>query len=328
MIREIELPAFFERELFPAVDLAIDTAVEDMDEALGLTRSVLRQYLQVRRTKQSMRSLPLLVYGAQAGDPKPAIPIAAIHVLWYTAGRYLDNVTDGHVAEASAGLPSDEALMAAVLCLVSVPTEIIARMVLPSGTRDLLALDLARGCSSGMEGQLSEFHARPETVTPESVLGCYRNKTGSGYAMGAAMAARLAGAGPREVELWREFGHVFGSLRQLRNDQEDLASEHGVDLRNQVLTYLFTTLLARTDDPEPLLQLRKEAPESAQAHARLRESLLDPDLLRAYFREVDAVRDHAHRLLDELGGHEPFLGLLREFLDVSARPLPLFQSLL
>ncbi|GAA1716952.1 polyprenyl synthetase family protein [Fodinicola feengrottensis] len=330
MITELELPAIFQDELYPAIDLEIDSAVDRLDDSLGLTKKVLHQFLEVRRTKQVMRAVPLLIFGALTGDLRPAVPIAAVNILWYTAGRLIDNTTDGAVEEASAGLDVAEAMMAAILCLHSVPAEIIARLDLPASTLSLLAADLSYGSTSGVEGQLREFRATPETVRPVEVLRCYRRKTGGGYAMAGAMAARLAGADQPVAERWRDFGFTFGSLRQLRNDQEDLATGREEDLRNQVLTFLFASVLTRSTglDRGRLLALRAQAPLSAQARGQLRELLLTTENVCLYVQEIEKVRARAHGLLDSFGDRAPWLARLRDFVDVSARPLPLFQQIL
>lgn len=42
----------------------------------------------------------------------------------------------------------------------------------------------------------------------------------------------------------------------------------------------------------------------------------------SFEQDLHKFRDEAHRLLDELGGGEPYLSVMRDLADASARMLP------
>lgn len=138
-----------------------------------------------------------------------------------------------------------------------------------------------------------------------------------------AMAAELAGVEQGRAELWREFGNVFGILWQIFNDQEDILSGRDEDLLNGTVTYLLACALeeASPEATERVLGLHAAARNSARSRAELTDVLLTPAVLGRYEKDIDEFRAEAHRILDELGGDEAYVPVLRHLVDQSARML-------
>ncbi len=160
-------PAVTLSELYPAVDAQIDSALDDVGDGFEVTKQVLDSFLRAYPRKEAILSYPLLVHGAQVGDPRPAVPVSAIHVIWLTSARFLDDVADG--AASPVELRPDEALLAAIVCSHSLPTAVIAGQELPDRLRHLLMTDLAEGSLIGVEGQLREFE---QSLPRQTVSRC------------------------------------------------------------------------------------------------------------------------------------------------------------
>lgn len=314
-------------EVFPIVNSMIDLAVErleGLDGSLELVRNSLVRLLTVRQRKYAQLAFPLLVHGAALGDPLPAVPISAIHILWWTSAHFFDDFADGTYSDAAAELPLNSAIIAATLCGQALPIKIIEQLDIDAELRVRLSADVMDGWFAAAEGQLLDFRSNPRAVDCASVLRGYRGKTGGAYAMSAVMSARLAGADDATLDRWREFGFLVGALRQFLNDKEDLASGRDEDIANQILTYLFVKLLneATESERDRLVSLRAAAATSAEAHQELRQVLLDERLLCAYSEVIDGITSTAHQLLDSIGGHGGYLDELHELVDSSAQAVP------
>ncbi|MGW0082757.1 polyprenyl synthetase family protein [Streptomyces sp. NPDC003393] len=155
------------------------------------------------------------------------------------------------------------------------------------------------------------------------MIETYLGKSGGPFRMITVMAARLAGADEPRVELWREFGDVFGVLWQLFDDQADILSDRDEDLLNGTVTHLFACALeeAAPDATERVLALHGSARTSRHARAELSGLLRSPAVLRRFEKDIDECRDRTRRILDELGGHDEWLPVLRDLVDQSSRML-------
>ncbi|MEV6581630.1 polyprenyl synthetase family protein [Streptomyces sp. NPDC051582] len=268
--------------------------------------------------------LPMMVHAIETGDPGPAAPLAAVHLLWWTSACYLDDLTDGHGTTSSDSFSQDEAMLASVLSGTVLPIRIVRSLPVPAALQVALTAEIATGWAVGAEGQLIDLEADAAHATRNSVIETYRGKSGGPYSMITAMAALLAGASDERVELWREFGYIFGILWQLFNDQEDILTGRNEDLHNGTVTYLLTCALDDTTTPEAredILGRSTAARRCAQARAELGRVLLAPDVLDRYAADLDAFRGEAHRLLSVLGGDERHLPVMRHLVDHSARML-------
>ncbi|MEV0560558.1 class 1 isoprenoid biosynthesis enzyme [Dactylosporangium sp. NPDC050588] len=270
-----------------------------------------------------MIRLPLLVHAAESGDPGGGRPAAVVHVLWWAAARYLDDLADGG--------PFDPARCNAdILAALGVGSHLPARLLrearVPDATKVAAQAELSRGWLDGISGQLLDLAARPATATTASVLASYEGKTGAPYAMATAAAACLAGADPGRVDRWRDVGRRFGVLRQLTNDQRDLVTGRDEDLRNGAATFLVMLLLDGVPAAQRpgLLALHAAAATSADARAEFKALLTGPEHLRAYHGRVDAMVAEVHGALHALGGTPPYTSALHTLVDdaMLAFPLP------
>jgi heptaprenyl diphosphate synthase len=72
---------------------------------------------------------------------------------------------------------------------------------------------------------------------------------------------------------------------------------------------------------ERVLRLHADARDSHDARAELVDALLAPVVLGRYEDDINKFRGEAHRILDELGGEEPYLSVMRNLVDDSSRML-------
>ncbi|MEV0987048.1 polyprenyl synthetase family protein [Streptomyces sp. NPDC049949] len=314
------------RHVAQDIQAELEAAVSTLTPAsgAGAARNAVSRLLRHQKMRHPLSVLPMMVHAIETGNPGPAAPLAAVHVLWWTSACYLDDLADGHGTTASAGIGQDEALLASVLSGTVLPIRIIRSLPVPAEVRVALTAEVATGWAVGAEGQLTDIDADAEHATRKSVIETYRGKSGGPYSMITAMAAILAGASDERVELWREFGYVFGILWQLFNDQEDILTGRDEDLRNGTVTYLLTCALddaATPADRADILGRSVAARRCGQARAELGGLLLAPDVLGRYAADLDAFRVEAHRLLSVLGGDEHHLPVMRHLVDHSSRML-------
>jgi heptaprenyl diphosphate synthase len=271
--------------------------------------------------KYPLSVLPLLVHAAETGAPGPAVPLSAVHVLWWTSACYLDDLADsGHGGNIPDGLGADEALLASVLSGQALAIRVVQAQHIPDAMRNALTGEIVNCWIAAVEGQLRDLRGDLGRASRDSVVEAYRGKSGAPFGMITAMAAILAGAGQERTESWRAFGDVFGILWQLFNDQEDILSGRNEDLRNGTVTYLLACALheATPGTRERLLGLSAAARSSEQAGEELLAHLRAPAVLRRYEKDLSGFRDEAYRVLGELGGDEAYLPALRQLVDQSA----------
>jgi heptaprenyl diphosphate synthase len=269
-----------------------------------------------------MIRLPLLVHAAETGDPAGGRPAAVVHVLWWAAARYLDDLADGGPFDPSR---CNEGILAALGVGSHLPIRLVGEAGVPDATKVAALAELSRGWLDGISGQLLDYTARPDGATVASVLASYAGKTGAPYAMATAMAACLAGADPTRVERWRDVGRRFGVLRQLTNDQRDLVTGRDEDIRNGAATFLVMLLLdgVPTAQRPALLALYASAATSAAARDEFKELLTAPEHLRGYHDRVEGMLAEVHGALHTLGGAEPYADALHTLIDDAMRAFPL-----
>ncbi|MGW4687591.1 polyprenyl synthetase family protein [Streptomyces sp. NPDC004244] len=331
-------------ELHRQVSLDIEAEIEaaiaglvpapDTGTAKSAAKSAVTKLLRHQKLRHPLSVLPMLVHGIETGNPAPAVPLAALHVLWWTSACYLDDLADAdarpHAPQGSPhpapppALDRNEALLASFLSGSVLPLRIVRSLPVPAAVHGLLTAEIATGWAVGAEGQLADMGTDPASATPRSVITGYRGKSGGPFSMITAMAAILAGSDSARVALWREFGYVFGILWQIFNDQEDILSGRNEDLLNGTATYLLTCALE--DSPgtaarERILALCTAARNSAPARTELTRTLLSPALLHRYRVDLDAFRADAHRILGVLGGDGRYLPVLRHLVDHAAAML-------
>ena len=272
-----------------------------------------------------MIRLPLLVHAAETGHPAGGRSAGVLHLLWWTAARYLDDLADSTSSIAADPVRYNSGILAAIGAGSHLPIRLMQEADLPSATMCAVLAELSRGWLDGISGQLLDYVARPADASLGSVLAGYRGKTGAPYAMSTAMGACLAGAGPDRVDRWRDVGGRFGVLRQLTNDQRDLMTGRDEDIANGIATYLVVHLLRSVPDREraALLALHAAAATSATARDEFKARLLSPEILQGYTTAVAAMVAEVHAALDDLGGAEPYATSLHDLLDTAMLAFPL-----
>ncbi|MCX5147979.1 MULTISPECIES: polyprenyl synthetase family protein [unclassified Streptomyces] len=290
----------------------------------GAAKSAVSRLLRHQKLRHPLSVLPMMVHAIETGDPGPAVPLSAVHVLWWTSACYLDDLADGHGTTASDSLSQNEALLASVLSGAVLPIQIIRSLPVSAAVQVALTAEIATGWVVGTEGQLTDIDGDADGATRNSVVEAYRGKSGGPFSMITAMAAILSGASDERVELWREFGYIFGILWQLFNDQEDILSGRNEDLLNGTVTYLLTCVLEEAGTPgarEDVLGWCAAARNSEEARAELTRLLLAPAVLDQYTADLDAFRAEAHRLLTTLDGDAHHVPGMRHLVDHAAQML-------
>ncbi|WP_327725320.1 polyprenyl synthetase family protein [Streptomyces europaeiscabiei] len=309
------------RRVSSDIDAEITAALESLGPSSEAVRRSISGLLDHQRMKYPLSVLPLLVHAAETGFLGPAVPLGAVHVLWWTSACFLDDLADSHGARIPAGLGTEEALLVSVLGGHALPIRIVQAQPVPDAVRNALTVEIVNCCIDAVEGQLRDLRGDSENPSRDAVVAACRGKSGAPFSMITTMAALLADAGPERTELWREFGRTFGVLWQLFNDQEDLLSGREEDLRNGTATYLLACALEETPagSRTRVVELGVAARSSERARAELRALLLDPVVLRRFEKDLAVFRDEAHRVLGELGGDETYMPALRQLVDRTAR---------
>jgi heptaprenyl diphosphate synthase len=296
----------------------------------GAMSEFLLEFFDLVRAKGSrpgmrgMVTLPLLVHGAETGEPGPAAPVAVVHLLWWASARYLDDLTD---APGAAGADAGAKVLTALAVGSHLPARLLAGLPVTATTRAALGEELSRCWLDAVDGQLRDLTGRAAAATPESVLHGYAGKTGAPYAMAAAAAACLAGADRGRTARWRDFGRSLGVLRQLVNDQRDLVSGRHEDLANGTATFLLVHLLSAlpAGRRREALALHAAARHSASARAELAAWMLDEEVIGSYAAAVAPLIERAHRRLDRLGGEPGCVRELHGLVDGTVGHLPRFR---
>jgi heptaprenyl diphosphate synthase len=311
------------RRMSADIEAEMDTALEKLGRSAKSVRETVAKLLEHRTFKYPLSVLPLMVHAVETGAPEPAVPLAVVHELWWTSACYLDDLADGQGAFVAGDLSGSEALLATVVSGNPLPILVVQSQRIPESVRGVLAIEIVNCSIVAAEGQLIDLRGDVRAATRDSVVTAYRGKSGAPFSMVTAMAAELAGVEKERVELWREFGNVFGILWQIFNDQEDILSGRNEDLLNGTVTYLLACALdeAAAQPRQHLLGLHIAARSSHQAGAELTDRLLASAVLRRYEEDINEFRDKAYRLLDELGGDETYLQMLRQLVDESSRML-------
>lgn len=305
------------REMSAEIEAERHSALELLGPSAESVRASVAELLEHRTFAYPLSVLPVIVHAVETGTTGPAVPLAVVHDLWWTSACYLDDLADGQAVLAAGGLGESEALLATVIGGIPLPLLVVQSPRIPEAARGPLSAEIVKCWINATEGQLRDLRADLGAATRDAVVTAYLGKSGAPYSMVTAMAAQLAGRTRDRVELWREFGNVFGILWQLFNDQHDILTGRNEDLVNGTVTYLLACAL---EDADPgsrarVLELHAAARTSSDARAALTDILLAPDVLRRYEDDINGFRDGAHRLLDILGGDAAHLSVLHDLVD-------------
>ncbi|MFJ8078246.1 polyprenyl synthetase family protein [Streptomyces sp. NPDC096176] len=308
------------------IDMETDAALDKLASSGSEVKSAVAGLLRHQKLRHPLSVLPLLVHGAETGDPRPAVPLAAVHVLWWTSACYLDDLADTGmvgakrtVTDAAQGATPHphEALLASVVAGHVLPLEILRSLPTPETVRGTLTAEALRCAAAAAEGQLADLRGDAANATRKTVLDIYRGKSSAPFAMITAMAAALSGAAPERTTLWREFGSVFGILWQLFNDQEDILTGRNEDLSNGTVTYLLACALEAgpPEVTERVLDLHAAASGSVQARDELGALLLAPANVRRLEEDLTSFRTDAHKILARLSGPSEYTAALARLVD-------------
>ena len=271
-------------------------------------------------------ALPFLVYGLSSGEPAAAEPAAMAHVLWWVSARYLDDLSDAG-PEAFAASDADRDLLATVGIACHLSATVLDEACRDDPVRALaLRQELSRCWHRAISGQLADLTTSAATTSAEEVLAGYRGKTGAPYAMAAAMGALLAGCASARVDRLRDFGEQFGVLRQVVNDQRDIASCRYEDLRNGTATYMMVRYLDSLSERERGVaeKLLVGCADSAEAREEFAARLTEPGWLRIFAGIVRPLIDELHATVDEVGGMAEYVAGLHGLIEETVNLYPEF----
>ncbi|RFU84224.1 hypothetical protein DY218_23715 [Streptomyces triticagri] len=308
------------RRLAPDIDAELTAALDLLGPESSPVRAAVAALVGHRTFRYPLSALPLLVHAAETGDPRPAVPVSAVHQLWWISACHFDDVADGSAQAHPGELGADQAQLAAVVGGQLLPLRIIRELPGSEALRARLCDEFVRASVAAADGQLSDLRADTGSATRDSVLAVYRGKSGAPFAMVTAMAALLAGASAPRVELWRELGSVFGLLWQFFNDQEDITSGRHEDLANGTVTHLLACAVEGlpAGAAAEFLARYGEARGDGAARAEVLRTLLGTRAVERFREDVEVRRRAAHGLLDELGGVPQYMAALRGLVDLSA----------
>ncbi|MFI0263425.1 hypothetical protein ACH4OW_30875 [Streptomyces sp. NPDC017056] len=312
-------------DLFPRVRQYLGGLLDAYRPRYAHLRPMLERLVADGRRAPHECALPFLVHAAVDGDPAPAVPVAAVHALWWRAANAFDDVTDGDRGTRLYGSDPGAVMTAALECGYALPLRALAALPAAAPLRERLTADYLDGWTAACDGQIGDILGSPTGTSPEEVLTVYRHKSGAVYAMAATMAARLAlgadGAGDRRVTSWGEFGQALGMLAQFRNDEDDLRSGGNEDLGNRTATYLLVRLLhsAPAATRQRAVELLGRSADSDASRRQLAAMLLDPATLASYQRFLADIHRRAHALLDTLAPASPFTASLHRRVDDEVR---------
>ncbi|MFJ7966369.1 polyprenyl synthetase family protein [Streptomyces sp. NPDC096324] len=315
-------------EMSADIEAERNAALDLLGPAAASVRAAVAELLEHRTFAYPHSVLPMIVHAVETGAAGPAVPLAVVHELWWTSACYLDDLADGQAVFAAGRLRESEALLATVVSGIPLPLLVVQSPRIPEKARGPLSAEIVRCWIGASEGQLRDLRADMGAVTRDAVVTAYLGKSGAPYSMVTAMAARLAGCSDERVELWREFGNVFGILWQIFNDQQDILTGRNEDLANGTVTYLLACAVENAGHGSAghVLELHAAGRRSPDAWAALTAILLAPDVLRRYEEDIGVFRDRAHRILRELGGDTAHSAVLHDFVD-RASPMLLRAAL-
>ena len=206
-------------DLFPLVRRRIDRALLGLGPVADI-QDATRRLLTTLPDEPAMLAVPLLVHAVETGAPAPAVPVSAVHRLWWTAAHVFDDWIDHGETRYLGGLSPGAGLMAAVVCGLSLPA-LIAVEDFPGSVLPEMIREFSLAWLESNDGQLRDLGGWPAGTDRQAILLTYRHKTGAAYGAACAMAATLSGCAPersaRILELLpraRGSPEVRGTLRR------------------------------------------------------------------------------------------------------------------
>ncbi|MFD0532811.1 hypothetical protein ACFQY7_02515 [Actinomadura luteofluorescens] len=272
---------------------------------------------------KAMITLPLLVHGAETGEPGPAMPVAVLHLLWWASARYLCDLTGA----AGAPSPGGARRRGRVLTALAVGGQLPGRSspacppARPSAPRSRTSCR-APGWTPSTAGSATSPSGRrtrpPSRYCAATRAGPRALRDGRGLGRAPRRSRRppgrgLAGVRPRPRR-----------AAPLADDQRDLASGRYEDLAAGTATFLLVHLLAELPPARrrEALALHASARHSASARAEMASWMLDEEVAESYAASLAPLIDRAHGLLDMLGGDPGCVRELHRVVDGTVGHLP------
>jgi geranylgeranyl pyrophosphate synthase len=192
--------------------------------------------------------------------------------------------------------------------LCAVPQLALAGLDASDATRADLQRELARGLFAVGAGQQRDLMlsagACPDLDEVEAAVA---GKTGDRRALFARLAARLAGAGPREAEGLAAMARHFGIALQWASDLADaVAAEGGRDLAAGTPTLPVVLWLRAQPDAAVAWARVRAARRDTVARAGLRAALGSGGVLRGCQLKIEGERARARAALAGLSSRGPF----------------------
>jgi polyprenyl synthetase len=276
--------------------------------------------LRARRTDPALTPsvhLPLLAFGALAGDDSPALALAAATALLELGIDLLDHVADGELGAEWDGLPRALPQLAAAGFLSALPQLALAEVDASAEVMAALQHTLAEGLVAIGAGQQRDLtmtaHGAPSVDDVERAVA---GKTGERRALYACLAARLAGARPEVVEGFATMARHLGVALQWSSDVADLLSPGGGrDLVAGTPTLPIVLWMGLQPDGEAARARLRQAQGDPAARAGLARAIASGAPLRGCLLKIEAERARARRALASLRLRAPFGARLALWLD-------------
>lgn len=283
--------------------------------ACGETEKIARSWL----AKAGKRWRPFLTVCAwraltedqDAPPPNDLRKLAVAVECFHKASLIHDDIEDGDdtrygepTLHAEHGIPI--ALNAGDL-LLGEGYRLIAECAAPPAIRGRLVQIAAQGHRTLCLGQGAELEwmRAPQPLSSVDVLSIFRQKTAPAFEVALQLGAAYAGAGEAILKTLSLYSEALGIAYQIRDDLDDLASEHA---------------------PDDITALRPSLP-LALAYERAKGD--DKSSVEKVWRPSGRIAHHPevlHRLLTELGVEERCRQLLDAYKEEAIRTLPKLQN--
>ncbi|WP_086662145.1 hypothetical protein [Lentzea kentuckyensis] len=249
------------------------------------------------RAEEANSVFPAIVAAALDVDPKPALPLCTASALWWIS-------VDSEAVGAQCG---------AMLAMRHLGT---ARG--PDGCKLAWFDEFARSSTAVIETRLAARGRRAGDISRKSVLAHHLGITGAAHARDAAMAAHLAEE--HAVDGWREFGALYGLIRQLHTDhvRSTVDDDGNATLIVPPLLLAHAFELGNSGMRRELVRLPPNAPaRDPGQHTMLRDLLRSPRTVAAYARDLRRLHRRASARLDDLHPAGAARTALRSTLDAT-----------
>ncbi|MFJ9589016.1 hypothetical protein [Streptomyces acidicola] len=180
------------RQFSGEIDAALDAALDWLGPESESVRNAIAGLLRHQQMKHPLSVLPLLVHAAETGTPGPAVPLSAVHLLWWTSACYSDDLADSQATGTPEGLGVHEALLAAVVGGQALPIRMVQAQPVPDAVRNAPTAEILNCLFPAMEGQLRNLRGNKDghrpgggrRGVPGQVRGSLRDDHGHGRHMG------------------------------------------------------------------------------------------------------------------------------------------------